>query len=108
VITSAQLGQQNALLAGNTTAPWSQRAFHAVFAAMTFVNEESVRVRYRLLGLDSGWTETDDDDARYAGLAPGQYTFEVQASARAEQWDSPPASFSCHRRLAIPIRDGKS
>ena len=67
---------------------------------MTFVNEESVRLRYRLLGLDSGWTETDDDDARYAGLAPGQYTFEVQASARPGQWD-------VSRRQAFPSTSGR-
>jgi len=95
VLTSARLGGMAVPLIGDVTVPYSQRAFHATFAPMTFVNEESARVRYRLLGLDNSWTETDDDDARYSGLRPGKYTFEAEARIGQGVW-SEPARFSFH------------
>jgi signal transduction histidine kinase/CheY-like chemotaxis protein len=93
IVTSASLGKVGAPVGAAIAVPYSQRAFHATFAALTFVNEESVRMRYRLLGLDSGWAETDDRDAYYAGLRPGDYTFEVEAGVAPGSW-SAPAQFS--------------
>jgi signal transduction histidine kinase/ligand-binding sensor domain-containing protein/CheY-like chemotaxis protein len=93
VVTAASLGKVGEPLGAAIAVPYSQRAFHATFAALTFVNEESVRMRYRLLGLDSGWAETGDRDAYYAGLRPGDYTFEVQAGVTPGSW-SAPAQFS--------------
>ena len=94
VLTTARLGESELPLDGGVSVPYSMRSFHAVFAALTYVNEESTRVRYRLLGLDSSWTETDDDDARFAGLSPGRYTFQVQAAAGPGQWDPVRQSFT--------------
>ena len=93
VLTEIRLGNRGAPLTGGISVPYSARTFHAEFAAPTFVNEESVRVRYRLAGLDTGWTETDNDEAHYAGLSSGGYVFEVQASADGK-WIDPPARYS--------------
>jgi signal transduction histidine kinase/ligand-binding sensor domain-containing protein/CheY-like chemotaxis protein len=93
VLTSVSLGNTRRPLSGPVTVPYSYRAFHATFAAMSFVNEESVRMRYRLMGLDSGWTETDDNDARYPDLRSGAYTFEVAAGTDRGSWGAP-AQFS--------------
>jgi ligand-binding sensor domain-containing protein len=92
VLTGSRLGAFEVPMGGGISVPYSMRSFHATFAALTFVNEESTRMRYRLLGLDSGWTETDDDDARFPALAPGRYTFEVEASAAAGRWEGKSAS----------------
>ena len=94
VLTSASLGTRRCLLSGDATVPYSQRVFHATFAALTFVNEESVRMRYRLVGLDSGWTETDDDDARYAGAA---FRGSIRSKSRPDRPRTPgvrPAQFA--------------
>jgi signal transduction histidine kinase/CheY-like chemotaxis protein len=95
VLTSASLGGTQVPLTGEVTVPYSQRAFHATFAALSFVNEESARIRYRLSGLDTAWVETQDDDARYSGLRPGAYTFEAEAKVEQGGW-SEPARFSFH------------
>jgi signal transduction histidine kinase/ligand-binding sensor domain-containing protein/CheY-like chemotaxis protein len=89
VLTSARFGETPVSLTGEATVPYSQRAFHATFAPLTFINEESAHIRYRLVGLDTSWTETDDDDARYSGLRPGDYTFEAEARVGSGNWSAP-------------------
>jgi signal transduction histidine kinase/ligand-binding sensor domain-containing protein len=50
------------------------------FAAPTFRDESAVRFRYRLVGASEAWSApTSDRSITYAGLAPGQYRFEVIA-----------------------------
>jgi signal transduction histidine kinase/streptogramin lyase len=50
------------------------------FAAPTFRDESAVRFRYRLVGASDAWSApTSDRSITYAGLAPGQYRFEVIA-----------------------------
>jgi PAS domain S-box-containing protein len=73
--------------------PYEDHTFEVSFAALTFVNERAVRFRYRLSGLENQWKETDQWEARYAGLAPGQYTFEVEARNASGPWSAAPAQF---------------
>jgi signal transduction histidine kinase/ligand-binding sensor domain-containing protein/ActR/RegA family two-component response regulator len=86
VLTWMQLGGGAVPLAGARTVPYARRSFSVGFAAMTFANEDSVHFRHRLLGLDSTWTETRQNEAHYPGLAPGRYTLEVQAGAAPGKW----------------------
>ncbi len=94
VLTSSRLGGIAAPLAGAEAVPYSRRSFTVGFAALTFVNEDSVRFRYRLLGLDSAWTETRQTEAHYAGLPPGRFTFEVQAGTVQGKWNPATARVS--------------
>ncbi|MEM1241369.1 MAG: EAL domain-containing protein [Cyanobacteria bacterium P01_H01_bin.26] len=52
------------------------------FTALNFTVPEHNRYRYRLMGLESDWTEVDSTQrrARYTNLSPGDYTFWVQGS----------------------------
>ena len=50
------------------------------FAAPTFRDESAVKFRYRLVGASDTWSApTSDRSITYAGLAPGQYHFELVA-----------------------------
>jgi len=62
---------------------------------LTFLNEKEVRFRYRLAGLETNWIETDQRQALYHGLEPGNYTFEVMARSAQGVWSPLPerASF---------------
>ena len=82
VLTSLDLGSVAAPLAGGIEVPYSRRSFHVGFAALTFLKEDTVRFRHRLLGLDSTWSETRQTEAYYPGLPPGRFTLEVQASTQ--------------------------
>jgi signal transduction histidine kinase/CheY-like chemotaxis protein len=94
MLTSLSLGASPAPLSGGITVPYRRRSLDVGFAALTFVNEESVRFRHRVLGLDDTWTETRQAEAHYPGLPPGRYRFQVQASAAPGQWSSPVAEVS--------------
>jgi two-component system, sensor histidine kinase ChiS len=53
--------------------------FNAVYAYLP----EAIRYLYQLQGMDSDWRETQMEQATYTNLAPGEYTFQVQALAEA-------------------------
>ena len=67
------------------------------FAGLTLVKDSSVRFRYRLLGLEEQWTESDRGQARYSHLRPGKYLFEGIAQNAEGAWSTP-------ARLAFEIR----
>ncbi len=57
------------------------------FTAPAFTAPEQLRFRYRLLGWKSDWVDAGGlREASYMGLAPGSYSFEVQAANRIGQW----------------------
>lgn len=49
----------------------------------------SMKFRYKLIGLNSEWTETDGRSAQFSNLQPGDYRFEVQAVNDAGLWSEP-------------------
>jgi diguanylate cyclase (GGDEF)-like protein len=58
---------------------WSEKPLTVSVAALSFRNADHIHIRYRLLGLESEWVETDQEIIRYARLEPGNYRFEAQA-----------------------------
>jgi signal transduction histidine kinase/CheY-like chemotaxis protein/ligand-binding sensor domain-containing protein/AraC-like DNA-binding protein len=60
------------------------------FSLMDFTNPAGNRYRYRLLGADPDWVESDNSHvANYSRLRPGNYTFEVQGSVGGGKWSAP-------------------
>jgi len=59
---------------------WEDRALEFRFAVLSYINESKVRVQVRLVGFEDAWRDTDVREARYTGLPPGNYRFEVQAA----------------------------
>jgi signal transduction histidine kinase/ligand-binding sensor domain-containing protein/CheY-like chemotaxis protein len=80
LMTSVAFGDRSTSLEGGISLPWSDRSLHANFAAMTFVNEDTVRFRYRIAGLDHQWHETQSREVNLSSLPSGHFTFEVQAT----------------------------
>ena len=98
MLTSALFGDRIMGLKGPVSVPWTQRSLDAGFTAMTFVNEDTVRFRYRIAGLEERWNETRLREVHLPGLPAGSYTFEVQANAGPGAWDPVTA------RLAFTIQ----
>ncbi|SHG48852.1 ligand-binding sensor domain-containing diguanylate cyclase [Massilia sp. CF038] len=65
---------------------WQARALTFHFATLSFINEARVRTQVRLVGFEDNWRDTEIHEARYTGLPPGNYRFEVRASAGGGQW----------------------
>jgi len=94
VITSASAGNRAFELDSTPRLPWRQNSIRFDFAALTFVGEERVRFRYRLLGLDEAWTWTRERSLAFDRLPPGKYTLEVVARNAFRRWIDEPARFS--------------
>ena len=60
------------------------------FSAPHFLKSDQLKFRYRLSPQKREWIETNSDKrlATYTNLAPGHYTFEVQASHSSGLWPS--------------------
>jgi signal transduction histidine kinase/ligand-binding sensor domain-containing protein len=62
--------------------------FQFAFAGIDHAAPHRVRYRYRLAGLDRGWTETDRGSVQYTNLDPGRYRFQVQAASGSGPWSA--------------------
>ncbi|MBV6319422.1 diguanylate cyclase [Duganella violaceipulchra] len=53
--------------------PWTDKALNFSLASLTYQHRGGLRFRYRLEGLEQGWSLSATPDIRYASLAPGSY-----------------------------------
>jgi signal transduction histidine kinase/streptogramin lyase len=67
------------------------------YTALSFSAPEYVRFKYKLAGLDAGWTDAGSRRAAtYSHLPPGRYTFTVTAANRDGVWNDTPATVRLH------------
>ncbi|HEX5056029.1 MAG TPA: EAL domain-containing protein [Gammaproteobacteria bacterium] len=76
-------------LLGKLMLPYEQRDITFEFAALDFISPSKNRYRYRLEGLEDGWTEVDSSRrrVRYTNLDPGRYQFHVIGSNNDGLWN---------------------
>jgi diguanylate cyclase (GGDEF)-like protein len=58
--------------------PWSTSPLSISVAALSFRGAHNIRIRYRLLGLETDWVETSEENVRYPRLDPGSYRFQAE------------------------------
>ena len=81
-------------LAVNSKLPYNVNALYFEFSSIHLADPSLVRYMYRLKGLDSNWVNAGNNrSATFRNLAPGQYIFEVKASAGTNRWSNT-ASYS--------------
>jgi len=68
-----------AALTNEAEVPWSASTLAIVIASLNFRDASHVRIRYRLLGVESDWVETAERSVRYPRLEPGAYRFQAEA-----------------------------
>ena len=71
-----------------------EHAFDVVYTGLSFAAPERMRFRYRLDGLDDGWTEVDRRTAVFTNVPPGRYTFHVTASNDDGVWNETGATLA--------------
>ena len=59
--------------------PWSQSSLNLDLASLTSRNPRAIKFRYRLVGLDKNWVETEDSEIHYSALGPRSYRIEAIA-----------------------------
>lgn len=66
----------------------SQQSFEIGYTALSFINSENLRFKYKLEGLDDKWTDADTRRlAYYSHVPPGEYTFRVIAANSDNVWN---------------------
>ncbi|RSL15691.1 diguanylate cyclase (GGDEF)-like protein [Edaphobacter aggregans] len=94
-LKSATLGDRAFHLTGSRNVwRWRDVPLDITFTSLNFDRDGSLLFRYRLLGLESEWTQTPGRHLHYAAMPPGDYRFEVQAVDPAHQKQSQTASFA--------------
>jgi len=81
-------------LPGSTSTSWTTGSLAISVAALSFRDARHLRIRYRLLGLETDWVETPDRSVRYARLEPGSYRFQAMTVDGATGAVSPVAEIS--------------
>jgi len=75
----------------------NERDVQIDYTALTFVEPNNVRFRYRLDPYDAGWVDVGNRrTAFYTKVPPGRYTFIVEASDAAGGWYEPGARLAVH------------
>ncbi len=70
-------------------------SFIVNFRAVIFSEDENPRIRSRLEGYESGWSNpyhSPGRQIRYTNLRPGRYTFHLQAAGQEGPWSEPVSS----------------
>lgn len=70
-----------------------QNSLRFTFVGLSLTDPQNISYRYRLVGLEEQWLETDQREVRYPALPPGTYQFEVTASNNDGLWAPQPATF---------------
>jgi signal transduction histidine kinase/DNA-binding response OmpR family regulator len=71
---------------GELRLPAGTDALSFAFAALNFGNSSDTTYQYRLDGADHGWSDwTNQKQANYSGLGPGDYRFRVRSRAGSDQ-----------------------
>ena len=65
----------------------------ARYSALNAPRENGVVFRYRLVGANSGWTETSQRELQFANLASGSYRLEIEAQESDGAWSGRRAEF---------------
>jgi signal transduction histidine kinase/ligand-binding sensor domain-containing protein/ActR/RegA family two-component response regulator len=93
-LTAAQLGDTALPLDVPGKVRYSDHYLFVRFAAPVLFSSRDRLYRYRLSGVDRNWVEGPQNEARYANLPPGDYTFEVAARNAAGAWSKEPAQLT--------------
>jgi signal transduction histidine kinase/ligand-binding sensor domain-containing protein len=66
----------------------SENILSMEFSALSYLNPETNRYRYKLDGIDKGWREVGSDErlATYTTLPAGNYTFRLEAATSRGPW----------------------
>jgi diguanylate cyclase (GGDEF)-like protein len=79
LVTAVQDGRGRALAAAIPRVAWRDRALTFRFAVLSFLDPSRLQRQVRLLGFEDAWRDTGVSEARYTGLLPGHYQFQVRA-----------------------------
>src|SRR6185503_6927425 len=95
IIEQLRSDNQIVQLEQDVAIPPGREKFEFHYTALSFVNPEKVKFRYKLEGVDKEWVDAGTRRvAYYTNLPPGAYKFQVIACNNDGVWNETGASFS--------------
>ena len=79
LVTSVSLGERTLPVAQATHADWSPEPLVIRFVDLDYAHGHGISFRYRLSGLETGWSNTIEHEVRYSDLPAGELRFELIA-----------------------------
>jgi diguanylate cyclase (GGDEF)-like protein len=73
----SQITFGTASIGNESEVQWSPSPLSVTMAVLSFRDASHLRIRYRLLGVESEWVETAERNVRYPRLEPGAYTLQA-------------------------------
>ncbi len=88
IFLSAGLNNQPLTFAPDTVPKFSHKfnTLEVKFAVPSFMHESQFEYAIRLRGLEPEWHNSRIRESRYAGLAPGSYTYQVRSRVGSGDW----------------------
>lgn len=74
-IVSASFGSRE--LTNGASVSWNNSSLTVQVASLNFHDNNRPHLRYRLLGLEDGWIDTEEESLLYHRLSPGHYIFQA-------------------------------
>ena len=94
LITGLSIGERAVPPAPLVRVDWTASAFVIRFVDLDFARGRDLSFRYRMRGLDTGWSETTGREIRYARLPAGKLHFELVAVDAVHHAVSSPIGFT--------------
>lgn len=93
-IGKGDLLEKHINLSRHVTLDYTQRIFSIEFASLNYESATKSRYRYRLLGFDKNFVETEQGvhSATYTNIPSGEYTFELLSTNSVGEWIETPES----------------
>jgi hypothetical protein len=83
----------NISISGKTIFPYNENNLKFMLNGLTFNDNGNHNYRYRLIGLDTAWQQTNTDEILISNLAPGNYTFQAQIANADNIWSNRSSSY---------------
>jgi diguanylate cyclase (GGDEF)-like protein len=96
ILTSIQGLSREWLATDKPTLPYARSSLVVHFSDLDYSAESSMQFRYRIVGYDKAWHETQERVVHLDRLPAGSYRLEVEAARRTGVWITPAATFSFH------------
>ncbi len=96
LITGLSFGDQALPVRPSIDVDWTRAPLVIRFVDLDYAHGRAIAFRYRMTGLDTGWSTTTGHEVRYADLPAGHFRFELIAVDAVHGMASVPAGFKIH------------
>lgn len=85
VLTQIRINHDPVKIAERYQLEHNENFINVEYSALSFRRKE-IKSRYRMLGLDTSWFDSNYQGEQFTNLFPGEYRFQIQSRVKSEPW----------------------